>query len=1003
MTKFKGRMASIAPGLSVVATATVLLTGSAAHADNECGTDNDNDGVISCGADADPSTPGNQPYADGITYNPDNGVGGEFKLELNNAAMVVNGRAAGPGSAVNVVGNTENDISVILRAGELTTHQNSGWGIGVINTKRDNLDTDAIEGQGNVTVEMHGGDINTSGREAHGIIADTKGAGNVTVEMTAGTINTDARVPEAPAAQWGAAHGIWANIVNDQSEAIARVRMDENLNYSLHEDGELPAQNHIVAGDYRYTRISNGGGFKSFAIYAKTIGKGGEAIVEMDGGEIVTAGQEGHGVFAHVERYVKRDGDGKVVVDNNDSRARAIVEMTDGAIVTTGNFGIGLHAVVQVGGVPEEGVRRKAASVEMSGGRIRTMGDNARGIEALVDTKDNVNDAIVELSGTATIATAGRWAYGVEARTRGTGTAKVDMSGGTVTTSGFLGHGLVATTLDRRAGTSLEAGDVTVNMTGGTVDTAGREAHGLLALSGTGAVTVTLGAGASVMARGENASGIFAEGREGSFDVDVAGSVTGGSGFGAAVRTRSGSDVDGTIDIASTGIVTAGLSGIAIQDGGGDAVVTLEGTVTGDVLLGAGDDSLTIASAANFDFSHILDGGAGDNDQLTLQGQSITTTADMFLNWQGVTLNNTALSLDRVGRLDTGLSIDAGSEFRATGGEGGLTIRGDVTNNAGDVFLSVQNGMTGDEIKIEGNYTGSDTGSDVFALDMGRDADGLRTDTVVITGDASGEMTLLIAGMDSADLEGAPLVMDVVTVDGEADDATFTLMNGNYVMSDGEHGVISGAYVYRLAEVEAQDGRNWWALSARSESGEISWGPSAPIYDSYGASLLALNAPSALRGRGSSQDFRTLAWGGAGADAAGQDTGAPLWIQMGTEQLTSAAEQSTTGAARDSSLWEMEIGADLVLSESAAGLFVGGLMLSYGTGSTDVSSGFGDGSIETTGLGLGLAATWYDTRGFYVDGQVTVTSYSSDLSSDSLGSLTEGNSGTGFALSIEAG
>ncbi|NPU35809.1 autotransporter outer membrane beta-barrel domain-containing protein, partial [Roseobacter sp. HKCCD7780] len=42
-------------------------------------------------------------------------------------------------------------------------------------------------------------------------------------------------------------------------------------------------------------------------------------------------------------------------------------------------------------------------------------------------------------------------------------------------------------------------------------------------------------------------------------------------------------------------------------------------------------------------------------------------------------------------------------------------------------------------------------------------------------------------------------------------------------------------------------------------------------------------------------------------------------------------------------------------------------------------------------------------RGFYVDGQVTVISYSSDLSSDSLGSLTEGNSGTGFALSIEAG
>ena len=348
--------------------------------------------------------------------------------------------------------------------------------------------------------------------------------------------------------------------------------------------------------------------------------------------------------------------------------------------------------------------------------------------------------------------------------------------------------------------------------------------------------------------------------------------------------------------------------------------------------------------------------------------------------------------------VDKEMSIDSESEFHVFGGVGDtpteITIRGDVTNNDGRLsFLSVQNGETGDEIRVEGNYTGSDTGSDVFALDMGRDADGLRTDTVVITGDTSGEMTLLIAGMDSADLEGAPLVMDVVTVGGEAN-GTFTLVGGNYVTSDGEHAMISGAHLYKLAETD-----QGLALSARSESGEISWGPSAPIYDSYGAALLAFNAPSGLHARGSSQDFRTLAWSGQAA----QTSGSPLWVQMGTEQITSAAEQSTTGAARDSSLWEMEVGADIVLDTSTAGLLVGGLMLSYGTGSTDVSSDFGDGSIETTGLGLGLAATWYDRRGFYVDGQVTVSSYSSDLSSDGRGSLTEGNSGTGYALSIEAG
>uniref|UniRef100_UPI00260B7729 hypothetical protein n=1 Tax=uncultured Tateyamaria sp. TaxID=455651 RepID=UPI00260B7729 len=145
LTKFKGQVASIAPGLSAMATVTVLFTGGAAHANNECG--GANSGVVICAADADPSTPDIvDPYNDGITYNPDSGVGGEFKLELNDAAMVVRGRAAGPGSAVTVIGQTENDISVILRAGELTTHENSGWGIGAINNKRDNLDTDAIEG-----------------------------------------------------------------------------------------------------------------------------------------------------------------------------------------------------------------------------------------------------------------------------------------------------------------------------------------------------------------------------------------------------------------------------------------------------------------------------------------------------------------------------------------------------------------------------------------------------------------------------------------------------------------------------------------------------------------------------------------------------------------------------------------------------------------------------------------------------------------------------------------
>ncbi len=412
----------------------------------------------------------------------------------------------------------------------------------------------------------------------------------------------------------------------------------------------------------------------------------------------------------------------------------------------------------------------------------------------------------------------------------------------------------------------------------------------------------------------------------------------------------------------------------------------MAGIITGDIYTGAGNDTVTISAATTYNFSHVLDGGVG-NDQLTLSGQTmngqaITTTADRFTNWEGLTLQDgTKLNLGGTVTLDMGLSVDAGS-----------------------VFLSVQDGATGDVIRINGDYTGSEESVGVFALDAVIDGDASSVDKLVITGKASGDMMLSIAGLDSVGAAGAPLEIDVVSV-GEASDGTFILVDGNHVTSDGEHAVIAGAYLYRLAE--AQDGGGW-ALSALSETGETVWQASAPLYDSYSQSLLALNGLSSLRKRGSSQDFRSMAWGGGPAaatqsGAAAQDTGSPLWIQMGTEQITSSAEHSTTGAALESDIWEMEIGADLILDNSAAGLLVGGLMLSYATGSTVVSSSFGDGSIETSGLGLGVAATWHDARRFYIDGQATWTSYASDLTSDSLGTLTEGNSGTGYALSIEAG
>ncbi|WP_343219498.1 autotransporter outer membrane beta-barrel domain-containing protein, partial [Phyllobacterium endophyticum] len=81
---------------------------------------------------------------------------------------------------------------------------------------------------------------------------------------------------------------------------------------------------------------------------------------------------------------------------------------------------------------------------------------------------------------------------------------------------------------------------------------------------------------------------------------------------------------------------------------------------------------------------------------------------------------------------------------------------------------------------------------------------------------------------------------------------------------------------------------------------------------------------------------------------------------------------------------------------SDAGRLIGSLSAHYSHGSADISSFFGDGSIDTDGYGLGGTLTWYGQNGFYLDGQAQATWYDSDLRSSTLGTnLAEGSDGFG--------
>jgi outer membrane autotransporter protein len=65
----------------------------------------------------------------------------------------------------------------------------------------------------------------------------------------------------------------------------------------------------------------------------------------------------------------------------------------------------------------------------------------------------------------------------------------------------------------------------------------------------------------------------------------------------------------------------------------------------------------------------------------------------------------------------------------------------------------------------------------------------------------------------------------------------------------------------------------------------------------------------------------------------------------------------------------LQSGLDGKLYENQSGTLMGGVTFQYGEISTDVSSLFGKGSIDTDGYGFGGHADLACPDGFYVDGQ----------------------------------
>jgi outer membrane autotransporter protein len=425
--------------------------------------------------------------------------------------------------------------------------------------------------------------------------------------------------------------------------------------------------------------------------------------------------------------------------------------------------------------------------------------------------------------------------YGVFADNAGTGSTAVTLAGD-VTATGTYG------VFARNASNTT---DLIVNQTGGSIT---GPTYGIYALNrGTGATAVAVSGNVT---GGANGYGIYASGRANTTGVEVqqtSGAIAGATGIllsnqgtgpslvsisdkvsgdaGAGIQTLAANGA--TINIAQTATLSA-TSGIAIRDGGvagnpaasdtlgGNLIVNSAGTVTGDTILGLGDDSFNLTagnytgniygddrddpqsndgivnhegndtftwtggklvggfygqdgsdtatvSALGYDGSQVLDGGDdtsiadGMIDTLTLKGVTATSNGSKITNWEVVNLDGANLSIDdgawHVGEPDEGTTGVFLNNGSTLDGMASLDFNGNMTIDPTSTFIGTGDG--------EGVYS--------FTGDV------TNAGTITTVDDAVGDVVIIGGNYNG---NGGQMLFDV-TLGDDSSNTDRVIINGN--------------------------------------------------------------------------------------------------------------------------------------------------------------------------------------------------------------------------------
>ncbi|WP_443971471.1 autotransporter outer membrane beta-barrel domain-containing protein [Sphingobium sp. CR28] len=760
--------------------------------------------------------------------------------------------------------------------------------------------------------------------------------------------------------------------------------------------GDGTASTWTNSGDLRVGEESSG---------ALTVQDGGAVTV---GGDLAVGGFGGTGTVAVTNAGQLSSGSG-MIGSNTGGDGQVLVAGSGSNWDTTGRITVGGYAT---------GSLRLADRGQVSSDD-GVVGSGAQG------------DVVVTGAGTAWV-NAQQFTVG----SFGAGTLRIEDGGSIISNQGYIGANSTGSVIVTGAGSNWLVTDFSL--------TVGNDGDGTLTIEDGGRVRA--GGGLSLGVSAISSGNVILQGTAGSRATLETSQIEAGlgaisfsvdGGLLRATRDESNFFVDfdgydvtlgangGVIDTAGHDI---GISprivgaGDLIKDGTGTLTLTGSNTYTGGTTIAAG--TLRVSSNAN------LGAAAGG---VSFDGGTLNTTADMT-SGRDVVFAGTGTLVTDVGTTfsHSGAISGAGSFIKAgsgtavlTGNSGGYTGAAQIeagtlavngimggslgvaatgrleglgrvgtVSNSGVVAPGFAGAMG--TLTIAGDYAGNG-GRLEIATALGEDDS--PTSRLVVNGSTSGTTQVEVinrGGLGGQTTEGIKII-DILG----ASNGRFTL-NGNYVYQ-GDQAMIAGAYVYRLYQggVSTPSDGDWYLRSVLlnptpndpSPSDPLPlYQPGVPVYEIYAANLQALNTLPTLQ-----QRVGNRSW------TAGANEGSGVWGRIEGARNRVDAQSSTSLSDQTVNSWKMQLGADRALISTPEGKrLMAGVNIYYGRATSQVRSTFGDGSIATDGYGVGATLTWYGVDGFYVDGEVQMSWFDSDLTSRILGPLAK-NNGEGQALGIELG